>query len=389
MMNEAYVVGYGMIDALGNNPKDCFSKLLDQNDYISTLPSLEGYLISKGFLVEEQQITELENLPKSLTKTQRMGFHAVSQALAMSKLPPSQNVAVVFSTVLNDIETLEEIYPRLVGDKRAHPRKILNRIPDLLPSYIASYYQFMGHSLSVFAACASGISSIDYAMRLLDEYDYVIVGGSDAGCHNVGIRYFNSLGALADHSCPFDDHRSGFVMGEGAGALVLQSANRVKDYNSTVYAKLYPPGLSNDALDATAPAEDGRGAKLAIEKAIKQVNGSIDVINAHATSTLVGDMIEYQTVTDMFWAKPIYAPKSKIGHTMAAAGILETIYSIESMQQGIIPHVHNLKNCSGDVHQCLTTSNQLFPDQPILRTLNNSFGFGGKCASQVIEVKKN
>jgi len=389
MMNIANVVGYGIIDSLGNNPIDCFSKMLDNNDYITDIPLMAEYSINKGFIVAESQITDISDLPKSLTKTQRMGFHAVSQALTMSKLPPRQNVAVIFSSVLNDIETLEEVFLKLLGDKRVPPRKILNRIPDLLPSYIASYYQFMGHTLSVFAACATGISSIDYAMRLLDEYDYVVVGGSDAGCHNIGIRYFNSLGALSNYSQPFDDQRSGFVMGEGAAALVLQNIDKTNEYNSQVYARLYPPGMSNDALDATAPAEDGRGARLAISKALLKVNGTIDAVSAHATSTPVGDMIEYATVTDLFWAKPIYAPKSKIGHTMAAAGIIETVYSIESMRQGIIPHIQNLEKCSGDTLSCLAQHNQLYPNQQILRTLNNSFGFGGKCASQVIEVIKN
>jgi 3-oxoacyl-[acyl-carrier-protein] synthase II len=388
MMNNAYIVGYGIIDALGNNPRDCFSHLLDSNEYLSDIPNINGIDITKGYIVNEELITQLPNLPRLLTKTQRLGFHAVDQALAMANLPKSKNVAVIFSTILNDVETLDEMYPRLIDNKRLQPRKILNRIPDMLASHIAQYYQFMGTSLGIFAACASGISSIDYAMRLLDEYDYVIVGGSDAGCNSFAIKYFNALGAVGNHSCPFDDGRTGFVMGEGAAALILQSKKKVEEYNSKVYATLYPAGIANDAYDATSPAEDGRGAIMAIEKSLQHVVGPIHAINAHATSTPIGDIVEYNVVTERFGNTPIYAPKSKIGHTMAASGIIETIYAIESMSNGIIPHIHNLESSNFDTTNCLVKDNTVFHQTDTLRTLNNSFGFGGKCASQVIELTK-
>lgn len=387
MMDNAYVVGYGLIDALGNNPQDCFNNMLDDNDHLTQLEPM-GIDITHGFVVPDESIAVLDNLPKMLTKTQQMGFHAVAQALAMSNLPPSKNVAVILSTILNDIETLEDMYPRLVDNKRIHPRKILNRVPDMLASHVAQYYGFMGTSLSIFAACASGITSIDYAMRLLDEYDYVVVGGSDAGCHPFSIKYFNALGAMSSTSQPFDDNRSGFVMGDGCGVLILQSNRMVRKHNSTVYATLYPAGITNDAYDPTNPAEDGRGANMAIEKALSSVSGPIHAVNAHATSTPIGDVIEYNVVTNKFNDTPMYALKSKIGHTMAASGVVETIYAIESMKRRVIPHIHNLNTASYDTHNCLVKSNQPYSDSATLRTLNNSFGFGGKCASQVIEVSK-
>lgn len=387
MMDNAYVVGYGLIDALGNDPKVCFSRMLDNHDYLTKLPSL-GIDITHGYVVPDESIVLPEQLPKMLTKTQQLGFHAVEQALTMSKLPRSKNVAVIFSTILNDIETLEDMYPRLLDNKRIHPRKIINRVPDMLASHVAEHYQFMGTSLSIFAACASGITSIDYAMRLLDEYDYVVVGGSDAGCHPFSIKYFNALGAMSSYSQPFDDSRSGFVMGDGAGVLILQSAAKVEEYQSQVYATLYPAGITNDAYDSTSPAEDGRGANMAIEKAMRSVAGPIHAINAHATSTPIGDVIEYNVTTSKFGNTPIYAPKGKIGHTMAGSGIIEAIYAIESMQQGIIPHIHNLNCASYDNLDCLVKTNTPFTSLKTLRTLNNSFGFGGKCASQVIEVTK-
>jgi 3-oxoacyl-(acyl-carrier-protein) synthase len=390
MMNKAYVVGYGLIDSLGIDPYSCFQAMLDDQDYSRDLDFMieENHKITRGFLLDDGEIPALDNLPKGLTKLQRMGLYAVDSALKMSQLPASKNVAVVFSTIVNDLETIDEVYQKLSTNRRLNPRLILNRIPDMMPSHIATHYQFMGATSSVYCACATGINSIDYAMRLVDEYDYVVVGSGDAGCFTMPVKSFHAFGAMSNTSTPFDDQRSGFVMGDGAGVMILQSADKVKEYNSQVHATLYPPGMSNDAYDATSPAEDGRGAKLAIEKALKNVTGPIHAVNAHATSTPIGDVIEYRVVTDKFGAVPIYAPKGKIGHTMAGCGIVEAIYSIESMKQGIIPHIHGLTTASYDTFNCLVKSNQLYTSTDTLRTLNNSFGFGGKCASQVIEVSK-
>jgi 3-oxoacyl-[acyl-carrier-protein] synthase II len=245
----------------------------------------------------------------------------------------------------------------------------------------------MGTSFAIYASCASGLLSIDYAMRILDEYDYVIVGGADAGVFEIAMKYFASIGALGNTNSPFDDNREGFVMGEGAGVLILQNLEKVKQFSSTIHAKLYPVGSASDAFDLTSPAKDGRGAKIAMEKSLKYVT-DIDVVSAHATSTPIGDPIEYDVISEKLPNVPIYAPKSKIGHTLAAAGILETIYSIESMKKGIIPHCQNMVKCSYDIHNTLVKTPTKI-DKPILRTLNNSFGFGGKCACQVIEVKND
>ncbi len=390
MMNNAYVVGYGLIDALGATPAECFSKLIDSNDYSRDLDFMiaDNHKITRGIYIDNDKIPTLPDIPKGLTKMQRMGLYAAGYAINMSKLPHSSNVAVIFSDIVNDLETVDEVYTKLKSNKRLNPRLILNRIPDMMASYVAARYQFMGQTSAVYCACATGINTIDYAMRLLDEYEYVIVGAGDAGCFDFPVRSFHAFGAMSNYSCPFDDSRSGFVMGEGCAVLVLQNAEKVKEYGSHVYATLYPPGITNDALDPTSPADDGRGSKLAINKALKNVSGEIHAINAHATSTPVGDIIEYKICTEQLGNVPIYAPKGKLGHTMAGSGIVETVYAIESMRQGIIPHVHNLQNCSYDTLNCLVREPRSFTDELVLRTLNNSFGFGGKCASQVIEVTR-
>lgn len=387
MVAPAYVVGYGLIDALGNNPQDCFANSLNDKDYSINVDFMGEHKIHTGIPINES--AELPDkftakITANMTRAQQFAIHATDQALQMSGLPPSANVAVVVSSVSNDVEFLDEGYPKLKENKRVNPFKVVNRIPDMISAHICSHYGFMGASFALYASCATGMYSIDYAMRILDEYDYVIVGGSDAGVFEIAMKYFAAIGALGNHNAPFDDAREGFVMGEGAGILVLQSEEKVKEFNSTKHAKLYPVGAGSDAFDLTSPAGDGRGAKIALDKALKGID-SIDAISAHATSTPVGDPIEYQVVTARFPDTPIYAPKSKVGHTLAAAGVIETIYAIESMKNKMIPHCQNLVNCSYDTHNVLVRKPTPMVGN-VLRTLNNSFGFGGKCTSQVIEV---
>jgi 3-oxoacyl-[acyl-carrier-protein] synthase II len=393
MYSPAYVVGYGMIDGLGNNPKDCFSNMIIDKDFSHDLPFMleKNEKHYRGICVDNSSL-QLPNISEKIlrimTNSQIFSFHAVEQALKMSGLPFSNDVAVIFSSVATASEGTKEYIDAVHTGKRINPKRVVNRITDMVPASICSFYGFMGASLSLQAACSTGLYTIDYGQKLCEEYDYVIVGCGDANMYFEQLKYFSMLGALGNYNCPFDDKREGFMMGEGAGCLILQSEKKVKEYNSKVYAKLYPAGYASDALDMTSPATDNRGANISISKAIKNSNLNtldIDVVSAHATSTPIGDPIEYNVIANYFENIPIYAPKSKIGHTLGSAGILETIYAIESMRNKLIPHCQNLNECSFDKLNLLVKSPQKLPNK-ILRTLNNSFAFGGKCVSQVIEV---
>ena len=385
----AHVVGYGMIDGLGNNPAKCFENFINDLDFVSDLEFVVNGKITKGIKAEQAAVVLPNGFSDTgITRTQRLAIHATAQALEHSRLPRRTNVAVLMSTVSNDSECVPDIFPKLLENRRVSPRAVINRLPDMACNQIASHYGFYGVSYALFASCSTGLVSIDSAMKLLEEYDYVVVGAADAGCFQICMKYFAAINALGNCSKPFDDAREGFCMGEGAGTLILQSPKKSKEYGSTVYATLYPVGMASDAFDPTSPHNEGRGAILAMDKAMKHVN-SIHAINAHATSTPIGDEVEYRILTNTFPNIPIYAPKSKIGHTLAASGILETIYAIEAMQHGTIPHIHNFHSSAflkpkGKLN--LTPTD--FGSDKTLRTLKNSFGFGGKCASMVIEVTR-
>ncbi len=385
----AHVVGYGMIDGLGSNPTACFENLLNDCDFVSDMDFFITDKIKRGIRADQKAVVLPEGFSDvGITRTQRLAMHATAQALEHAKLPHSTNVAVILSTVSNDGESIEDNLPKLLANRRISPRAVVNRLPDIACNQIASHYQFFGVSYSLFASCSTGLMSIDSAMKMLEEYDYVVVGAADAGCYKLSMKYFASIYALGNKTTPFDDGREGFVMGEGAGTLILQSPEKSKEYGSTVYATLYPVGMASDAHDATSPHSDGRGAILAMDKAMKHVP-DIHAINAHATSTPIGDEVEYRVLTNKFPNIPIYAPKSKIGHTLGASGILETIYAIESMRNGIIPHIHNFNSSNFlKPEGKLNLQPTAFGSDKTLRTLKNSFGFGGKCASIVIEVTR-
>ena len=392
MVNPAYVVGYGMVDALGNRPGNCFLNMVNDYNPIQKLDFMGDHKIQYGIpCLHELSLPEAftPKITANMTRAQQMALHATERALKMANLPHSSNVAVIVSSVSNDVESLDGNLQRFKENRRVNPYVIVNRIPDMIVGQITSHYKFHGASVALYASCATGMYSIDYAMRILDEYDYIVVGGADAGVFEIALKYFAGINALGNHNCPFDTNREGFVMGEGAGILVLQSKDKVKEYDSNVYAKLYPVGCASDAFNLTSPATDGRGARLALDKALDSIEpDTIHAISAHATSTPIGDEIEYQVLQDYLPDVPIYAPKSKIGHTLAAASILECIYAILSMRNRIIPGCYNLKNAEYDVsNQLVRNSCELKTTSKVLRTVNNSFGFGGKCASQVIEVK--
>lgn len=384
------VVGYGSIDVLDNNSKDSFQKMLDNKDYVRDLHVMQDYQINKGYLVDESNIVLPNDFkPRSLTKEQLLAMHAANQALLHSGLPIVSDVATIVSSTTSEGSFVETGYERVLQDKKVMPRKIFNKITDMITFHIANHWGFQGFSTSVAAACATGLVSIDYAMRLVDEYEYVVVGCSDAGCYPLAIKCFNQIGAISNSNKPFDDNRSGFVMGEGAGVLILQSEKKANEYNSTIHAKLYPTGHASEGVSLTAPSEDGRGAKASLSKALKNANyPQIDAVCSHGTSTPVGDPIEYLATCELVSDAKIWAPKSKVGHTIAAAGILETIYCIESMKNKVIPHIQNLENCSFDIDKRLAWDNSILASKKKYYMVNNSFGFGGKNMSQVIECEE-
>lgn len=383
----------GIVDALGSNPQDCFSAMLDvdyQSPPLFENSRLERHKNQVVFPVDQTKLNLPELRPaviKNLEPATLFALHTVQQALNQSGVAHSENVAVIGSNVTGGNHIVFDLYPVLHSEAgRARPRQLLSTTKDFMAGYICQHYGYKGPNTSMYAACATSLFSIDYAMKFVDDYDYVVCTISDQGVNDTDVGFFKQLGAIGTHSAPFDDNRDGFIMGEGAGTFILESEDRAKARGANIIAYLYPAGFGSDGTSPTAPDPDGGGAKLAMTNAIKNIDkDSIAFVNAHGTSTPVGDEIEYSAIKSIVGNKPIVSNKSKIGHTMGACGIIEAIYSIQSLTHGVLPDNHNIKNCSFDDTGIVTSKNRMITGT---MALNNSFGFGGKCASQLIELAK-
>ena len=368
------VTGYGAIDALGNAAEHNFDKMIDPHSYYRDTSILVPNCDVQTSLFPEQgsEVFPDEFDQRFLPRTMRYGLHATHQALTHANVPRSDNVGVFLSSLTGGNEYTYD----MITKDRISPKKGINSTVDALCGFVSQYYGFKGINTSIYSACATGLVTLDFAMKYVDQYDYVIAGGADAGVNYIDMSLFSSFKALSDKSSPFDVSRNGFVMGEGAGVVILESEEKAKARGATIYGYLYPAGHASDAFNRTLPS--GEGARNAMAQAMK-FGGRPDVVNAHGTSTPGGDEVEYDAIIDACGLLPIYSNKGKIGHTFAAAGVLETIYSIISMNRGIVPHTQG----------CVVTKHAGIVMHPakrvITKTLNNSFGFGGKCASMIIE----
>ncbi len=381
-MNRIAVTGIGMIDALGNNPVQCFDNLLNDKTYDRHFDDIvlprKSVKVDRCHMPTTDIIIPEDFNPKLLRympRSMHTALHSVNAALKDASVLHSSNVGVFYSTCT----AKDGMYEAIVIKEKLHPLYSLNLPVDSSASMISQHWGFTGINFAAQSACATGLVTIDIAMKYLNDYDYVICGGSDNGVNEVDLDVFSSLRALGNKSMPFDDDRSGFVMGEGAGCLILETEEKAKARGARIHAYLHPVAHASDAFNRTSPS--GVGARTTMHNALVSAEvDTVDYVNAHGTSTPVGDKVEYEAIQDI-GDLLVTSNKGKIGHTFAAAGILETIYSILSIQHGIIPHTHN----------CINTEYKNIVKSPIKTdvdfVLNNSFGFGGKCASMVIGVQ--
>ena len=375
MIKKACITGIGMIDALGNNPKDCFDHLNDNLDYKKECSFLYPECpIEYGYYPDQNIDLPSGVRRRTLPRAMKYGIYAAHQAIIDSQVEMKPNVGVFFSSLVSGNDIRADITD--IDRARIKNLKLVsNTMLDSLASHLSMYYGFEGINTCFQSACATGLVTLDFALQYIDNYDYILVGGTDAGIQAIDMNFFNMLSALGNNTIPFNDDRNGFAMGEGSGALIIESEENALKRNANIYAYVYSAGHASDAFDKFKP--NGIGASRAIEQALK-CGKTPDWINAHATATPAGDDIEYDVIKSYFPDAPIVSNKGKIGHTFAAAGILELIYSVLSMKKGVIPH-----------NQGYTGSLKNIVKETIYRetniVLNNSFGFGGKCVSTIIE----
>ena len=287
------------------------------------------------------------------------------------------------------------------GPRRVSPHFVHGRLINLISGQVSIKYGLMGPNHAVVTACSTGAHSIGDAARMiaLDDADVMLAGGAESALCPLGIAGFSQAKALSTRndapekaSRPYDKDRDGFVMGEGAGVVVLEEYERAKARGATIYAELIGYGMSGDAYHVTAPHPEGAGGYRAMEVAMKRSGldlSDIDYINAHGTSTPLGDELELGAVRKLFGNAvgklSMSSTKSAIGHLLGGAGAVEAIFCILAIRDQIVPPTINLDNPSDG-----TAGVDLVPhvakERSVKAVLNNSFGFGGTNASLVMRA---
>jgi 3-oxoacyl-[acyl-carrier-protein] synthase II len=288
------------------------------------------------------------------------------------------------------------------GARKISPFFIPSCLINLVSGQVSIRYGFKGPNHAVVTACSTGAHAIGDAARLiqLGDANVMVAGGSEASVCEIGVAGFGALRALSTNfnddptkaSRPWDQKRDGFVIGEGAGIVVLEEYEHAKKRGAHIYAEIIGYGLSGDAHHMTAPAEDGNGGFRAMRNALRRAElnpEDIGYINAHGTSTPVGDMVELNAVKRLLDGKAhdvsMSSTKSAIGHLLGAAGGVEAIFCVLALRDGILPPTLNLDNPSEG-----TESIDLIPhkakEKKVRYVMSNSFGFGGTNASLVLKA---
>ena len=333
------------------------------------------------------------------------GLAAAQQAVTDSGWKPADEeqrdrTGVLIGSGIGGLEGIAEaaILIKEKGPRRLSPFFITGRLINLVSGYASIRFGYKGPNHAVVTACATGAHAIGDAARLiaLDDADVMLAGGAEAAICRLGIAGFTACRALSTGfndtpekaSRPYDRDRDGFVMGEGAGAVMLEEYEHAKARGAKIYAEVKGYGLSGDAHHITAPADDGDGGFRAMKMALKRAElapSDIDYVNAHGTSTPLGDEIELRAVERLFGnaasKMSMSSTKSSIGHLLGAAGAVEAIFSVLAIRDQIVPPTLNLDNPS--VESELDLVPHVAKKREVRSALSNSFGFGGTNASLI------
>jgi 3-oxoacyl-[acyl-carrier-protein] synthase II len=415
-MRRVVVTGIGLVTPLGIGTDNTWRRLLAgesglrsiQSFDVSDLPAKIAGQVPRGSTEEGLFNTDDWVPPKDQKKMDLFIVYAIGaavQAVEDSGWKPQddesrERTGVMIGSGIGGLPGIAEMALTLHerGPRRVSPFFIPASLINLASGNVSIRYGFKGPNHAVVTACSTGAHALGDAARLIqiDDADVMVCGGAEAAICRLGMAGFAASRALSTNfndtpsraSRPWDKDRDGFVMGEGAGIVVLEEYEHAKKRGAKIYAELIGYGMSGDAHHVTAPAEDGNGAFRSMRNALKRANlapDQIDYINAHGTSTPLGDEIELGAVKRLFgehaYKLSMSSTKSAIGHLLGAAGSVEAIFSILAMRDGIAPPTLNLDNPSEGCDIDLVPKQA--KERTIRHVLSNSFGFGGTNASLI------
>ena len=416
-MRRVVVTGLGMVTPLGSGVDHNWSEITAGKSGISKIENFDVSDISCRIAGQVPGADQPGGLnlddwidPREQRKQDRfiqLGLAAACQAVEDSGWKPDDREAqnrtgVMIGSGIGGLESIV-VTDQLMNEKgprRISPFFIPSALINLISGHVSIRYGFRGPNHAVVTACSTGAHAIGDAARMvaLDDADVMIAGGAEAAVCRIGMAGFAAARALSTSyndtpevaSRPWDKGRDGFVMGEGAGIVVLEELEHAKARGAKIYAEVKGYGMSGDAHHITAPADDGDGGFRAMQAAMKRAGltpADIDYVNAHGTSTPLGDVIEAKAVARLFGdaigSVSISSTKSATGHLLGAAGAIETIYSIKAVETGILPPTLNLNEPEDEV-----AGFDLVPlksrQRQVRNAMSNSFGFGGTNASLIV-----
>ena len=404
MQRRVVVTGMGALTPIGNTVEEFWSAALRGESGAGPITRFDTSRFDTRFACELKGFDPLNHLDRKLTKRLdpfcQYAVVAADEALRDAGLDPATmseaartRVGVIFGSGIGGIQTLQaqSIVYQTEGPHRLSPFFVPMMISDMAPGIISIRHRLMGPNHCVVSACATGNHNIGDALQSIrnGDADIIICGGSEAVICELGVGGFAAAKAMSTRndcpqmaSRPFDATRDGFVMGEGAAALILESAEHAEARGARIYAEVLAIGASADAYHMTAPHPDGLGARLAMEAAMRDGGvrlDEVDSINMHATSTQLGDVAESRAIRALFGeradALTATSTKSMTGHMLGAAGAAEAILSILSIVHGVVPPTINVRepDPACDLQYAFNTPVR----RPIRTVLSNAFGFGG------------
>jgi len=416
-MERVVITGLGMVTPLGCGVRSTWSSLIKG---LSGIVKVDRCPIDNLSVQIAGQVPEVgdnafivdDHIPvKDQKKMDRFIMYAVTAAeeaikdanLKVQSQEHAEDIGVMIGSGIGGLPLINDMAFVLKekGGRRVSPFFIPASLINLASGHVSIRHGFKGPNHAVVTACATGAHAIGDSMRLIQYGDVkvMVAGGTEGAISPLGIAGFSSARALASSyngnptkaSRPWDKKREGFVMGEGAGVIVLESLSHALSRNAKIYGEIVGYGLSGDAYHITSPAEDGDGAYRAMRNALKKqsINPSdIDYVNAHGTSTPTGDVAEIRAMKRLFqdhiYKLSISSTKSSIGHLLGAAGSVEAIFSILSMRDGMIPPTLNLDD-PDDECKGIDLTPHVARAKDISCVMSNSFGFGGTNASLVFK----
>jgi len=401
------ITGMGVISPVGNDLETVWANLKEGKSGIGKITAFDisNYDCRIAGEVRNFDPKSVFKNPKDVRRTDR--FVQLAMAAAKMSIQDSgldlekvnrDRFGTIISSGIGGLKTLEDQFTILMnkGPSRTSPFTIPMLISNMASGVISMEFGLRGPNMCIVTACATSNNSIGESWRIIKfgDADIFLAGGSEASIVELGLAGFSSMRALSRRndeperaSRPFDRDRDGFVMSEGAGICVVEELEHAKKRGAKIYCELTGYGLSADAHHMTAPPDDGAGAARAMKLALDHAKvspGDVDYINAHATSTGLGDIAETKAIKKVFGDQTkvsISATKSMTGHLLGGAGAVEMAACILAMRDGVIPPTINLENPDPECDLDYTANNA--KEKKVRVTLNNSFGFGGHNATLV------